>query len=95
MAGDFVLYGIIIYVYRHGILQRTTIQIWHKVYIFIYRLLICSRKLISTITEWRNNITYAYIHNDSTVEITRCGKLIASFRELTSGRFEIRKRTLP
>lgn len=46
---------------------------------------------ILTNTEWRNIITHAYIHNDSTVEVTRCGKLIASFRELDWGRFEIRK----
>lgn len=45
--------------------------------------------------EWRNIITHAYIHNDSTVEITRCGKLIASFRELAWGRFEIRKPNPP
>lgn len=29
--------------------------------------------------DWRNLITYCYIHNDSTVEISKCGKLIASF----------------
>lgn len=29
--------------------------------------------------DWRNLITYCYIHNDSTVELSKCGTLIASF----------------
>lgn len=34
--------------------------------------------------DWRNLITYCYIHNDSTVEISKCGKLIASFELIDS-----------
>lgn len=31
------------------------------------------------VVDWRNLITYCYIHNDSTVELSKCGTLIASF----------------
>ncbi|KAG4079102.1 hypothetical protein HA402_001073 [Bradysia odoriphaga] len=34
---------------------------------------------------WRNAITYCSLHNDSTVDISRNGKIIVSFRELASG----------
>lgn len=34
--------------------------------------------------DWRNLITYCYIHNDSTVELSKCGKLIASFELVNS-----------
>lgn len=43
------------------------------------------------ITDWRNVITYCYIHNDSTVEISKCGKRIASFRELINHQLIIGK----
>ncbi|XP_055312605.1 uncharacterized protein LOC129574540 [Sitodiplosis mosellana] len=33
---------------------------------------------------WRNLITYCYIHNDSTVELSRCGTMIASFEVASS-----------
>lgn len=31
------------------------------------------------LSDWRNLITYCYIHNDSTVELSKCGTMIASF----------------
>ncbi|XP_031629045.1 uncharacterized protein LOC116344586 [Contarinia nasturtii] len=33
---------------------------------------------------WRNLITYCYIHNDSTVELSKCGTMIASFEVASS-----------
>lgn len=42
-------------------------------------------------SEWRNFITQAAIHNDSAVEVTNCGKLMASFRRLAYGEYEISK----
>lgn len=39
----------------------------------------------SNVLGWRNAITYCSLHNDSTVDISRNGKIIVSFRELASG----------
>ncbi|KAJ6638400.1 Activating molecule in BECN1-regulated autophagy protein 1B [Pseudolycoriella hygida] len=38
---------------------------------------------------WRNAITYCSLHNDSTVDISRNGKIIVSFRELATGCYMI------
>lgn len=43
--------------------------------VILYTHITCTHRF----TDWRNLITYCYIHNDSTVEISKCGKLIASF----------------
>lgn len=41
--------------------------------------------------DWRNVITHGYIHNDSTVEISKCGKLMATFREMKKEKYVISK----
>lgn len=39
---------------------------------------------VKTLSDWRNLITYCYIHNDSTVELSKCGTMIASFEVASS-----------
>lgn len=41
-------------------------------------------KLSEHFSDWRNLITYCYIHNDSTVELSKCGTMIASFEVASS-----------
>lgn len=40
---------------------------------------LCKILFASKFSDWRNLITYCYIHNDSTVELSKCGTMIASF----------------
>lgn len=77
------------------ILIYTTI-LWH---LWFNQLLIFSLKhkfianSIFSRLDWRNLITYCYIHNDSTVELSKCGTMVASF-EVAGKRKVIGKREI-
>lgn len=82
--------------YKHGIWKtwkKLTYRILHKVrkfsLIFFIRIQVRDVENINfnvafMSADWRNLITYGYIHNDSTVDISKCGTMIASFEVASS-----------
>lgn len=64
--------------------HRDTRDTIHKTHSFIFKF------VSKSFSDWRNLITYCYIHNDSTVELSKCGTMIASF-EVTSSKKIISK----
>lgn len=74
--------------YKHGLSQtcmKCICLIFHRVsslnFLFCLNLFLLIDKIM---TDWRNLITYCYIHNDSTVELSKCGTMIASFEVASS-----------